>query len=96
VVSGVMTTRDRFITDVRWFYAWDRRPDIHVAGAVATFEAKDKHARALAKLRTIVIKHMRRHGDRLDDMQVARYLVSLVRASTTRSSDTSSDGTVYR
>jgi len=81
--SGVTVTRDRFISDVRRFYPWDRRPDIHVAGAVAAFEAKDKHARALAKLRTIVVKHIRRHGDRLDDMQVARFLVSLVRAATT-------------
>lgn len=83
MVSGMMATRDRFISDVRRVYPWDRRPDIHIAGAVAVFEAKDKHARALAELRTIVVKHMKRHGDRLDDMQVARYLVSLVRAATT-------------
>lgn len=81
--SGVMATRDRFISDVRRFYPWDRRPDIHVAGAVAVFEAKDKYARALAKVRTTVVRHMRRHSERLDDMQVARYLVSLVRSATT-------------
>lgn len=83
VANGEMATQDRLVSEVRRFYPWDRPPDIHVAGAAAAFEAKDKHARALAKLRDIVVKHLRRHGGRLDDMQVARYLISLVRAATT-------------
>jgi hypothetical protein len=75
--------RERFLSEVRRFYPWDPKPDIHVAGAVAAFQAKDRHARALKRIRAKVEKRMRERGAELDELQVAQMLVSLVNAATT-------------
>lgn len=81
--NGGLKARERFVSDVRTFYPWDPKPDIHVAGAIATFEAKDNYARALKKIRTKAVKHMRKRGDKLDHVQMTQMMVSLLRSATT-------------
>ncbi len=78
-----LEVRERFVSDVRRFYPWDPKPDVHIAGAVAAFDAKDSYARALKRIRVKVEKHMRKCGEKLDELQVAQMLVSLVGAATT-------------
>ncbi|MBA2713878.1 MAG: hypothetical protein H0U55_10060 [Rubrobacteraceae bacterium] len=75
--------RERFVSDVRRFYPWDPKPDIHIAGAVAAFESKGSYGRALKRLRLKVEKHLRKRGEKLNELQVAQVLVSLVGAATT-------------
>lgn len=75
--------RERFVSDVRRFYPWDPKPDIHIAGAVAAFESRGSYGRALKRIRLKVEKHLRKRGEKLDELQVAQVLVSLVGAATT-------------
>jgi hypothetical protein len=56
-------------------------PDIDVAGTVGAFEAKDMYAKTLRKVRATVVRHLRKHGDKFTEEQIARILVSLVRAA---------------
>lgn len=75
--------RGHFISEVRRFYPWDSKPALHTAGAVAIFETKGSYGRALKRIRLMIEKHLKKRGDKLDELQVAQVLVSLVGAATT-------------
>jgi len=77
----VFDVRDRFVWNVQRYQPWNPMPDIDVAGAVGTFEAKDEYAKKLKKIRGTVARQFRKHDKRLNDEQAARRLVTLVRAA---------------
>jgi hypothetical protein len=79
----VFDVRDRFLSNVRRYQTWNPMPEIDVTGAVGAFEAKDKHANRLKKIKGTVARHFRKHDRRLNDEQAARKLVTLVRAAST-------------
>ena len=81
----VFDVRDRFVWDVKRFHSWSPLPDIDVAGAVGAFEAEDKDAKRIKNIQKWVTRHLRKHDERLNSKQVARKLVTLVRAASTHS-----------
>jgi hypothetical protein len=81
--DGSPEVRDRFVSEVRRFYPWDPKPNIDAAGATAVFDAPDRHAKALRRIRDKVAKHIKKHGERVGDDQVARLLVAVVNSAHT-------------
>jgi hypothetical protein len=51
--------RERFVSDVRWFYPWSPKPELYVAGAVPAFQASDPTAKALKTCRDKVVQYLK-------------------------------------
>lgn len=79
----VEVVRDRFTSDVRWFYPWSPKPEVYVAGAVPVFEAGDAKANALKVSRDKVLQYLKTNREKLTEQQMAEALVWLVRAART-------------
>lgn len=79
----VEVVRDRFISDVRWFYPWSPKPKMYLTGTVRAFQAHDPTARALKNGLDRTLQHLKVNRAKVSEEGMALALVWLVRAAST-------------
>lgn len=83
VNSSRLEVLDRFVSDVQRFYPWSPKPNMYVAGATVTFEAKDPTAKALTVCRDKVVQYLKVNREKLTEERAAEALMFLTRAAST-------------
>jgi hypothetical protein len=88
--------RERFVSDVRWFYPWSPKPELYVAGAVPAFQASDPTAKALKTCRDKVVQYLKVNHEKLTEERVAEHWCGLQgQLILTRITDPLLDGIAY-